>query len=1199
MEPPFHTLLSGHEPSDLRRFRTSLGLTQSALADKLGVTPLTVHRWETGQSRPQRIAKERFLELAKRHAEDSSLLGPAANSRASGPTLDFAGRPEAVSAVAEALRLAYGHQFNPFYASETSRIDPLPHQRIAVYEHILKQDPIRFLLADDAGAGKTIMTGLTVREMLSRGRIHRVLIIPPAGLVGNWERELRILFQLRFRIVSGTALKTKNPFLGSDGDLVIVSLDTLRQVNAFNRLRDPGISSYDLVVFDEAHKLAATKQSSRVRKTQRYQLAEALAGCPDSHNSFRGLDWSARHILLLTATPHMGKDSPYYFLWRLLDPVAFATEESFKLFAPAIRMRHFIRRTKEEMVGLNGHPLFPPRHCLTFSYDLSPHEQELYDKTTKYLRDTYGKALSNRPAIRLAMGVFQRRLASSTWALFRSFQRRVEKLSGILEQLTTGITSTAALHSLQQDLNHSYNSDYFDAHGADDDVHEDGEGEAHEDYEDAVLGAVLSITIEDLNEEIGILTELREQARRLDAAGRESKFEKMCEILRDPRFVDEKCLIFTEHRDTAEYLLRRLEALGYSDRVGQIHGGLDWHEREEQVYAFRRPDGNRFLVATDAAGEGINLQFCRLMLNYDIPWNPARLEQRMGRIHRYGQKHNVQIVNLVAGSTYEGNVLRVLLKKLDAIRGELSSDKVFDVIGRLFENVSLRDHVCDAHDEESTKAALSEIDGLVSAERVRDLAEREKQVYGQRGDVAGRLPAMRVEMERERYLELLPAYVRRFILKSADLLGFRIRGNIDNTFSLIPTQTGTLDWLHSTLQGYPADVREHLSIHRPAGDTSCIWLHPGEPVFQALSDRILNDFRPDALRGCIFVDPRSEAPRIIHLALVTIDEEQDQPAESAQTPVRRALEQRLIGLFQTEEGETHECDIEHLLLLHEGTETPPGAVPLATRAIAFRAEAERHLRHGILGSLVADRRDALRKELPDRLRQVKINYDLRGVELAGRRNSISKQAAAAQGAELEDIKREQRSISQELELALADARSICDRPIPGKLQFLLHAIAIPPTNADDTEQYDQRVEAVAVRRATHWEEAQGASVQDVSNPKLARLAGLPDWPGFDLISRLPSGEIRNIEVKGRADRGTVHMQANEWKQACNLGTRYWLYVVLGCATPRPQLITVNDPFHRLLSSHQSSSAFAISVGQLLSAAEHASYDGVNEDRSLE
>ena len=207
------------------------------------------------------------------------------------PALDFAGDPDAVAAVAEAWRLAYGHQFNPAFASETARIDPLPHQRVAVYDRMLRQEPLRFLLADDAGAGKTIMTGLYVREMLSRGRIRRVLIVPPAGLVGNWERELRTLFGLRFRIAAGAG----NPFRGADDDLVIVSLDTLTGDRAFGALREPDAAPYDLVVFDEAHKLSATAEGGRIRKRRRYQLAEALAGCAGVDSRFAGLGWAARH----------------------------------------------------------------------------------------------------------------------------------------------------------------------------------------------------------------------------------------------------------------------------------------------------------------------------------------------------------------------------------------------------------------------------------------------------------------------------------------------------------------------------------------------------------------------------------------------------------------------------------------------------------------------------------------------------------------------------------------------------------------------------------------------------------------------------------------------------------------------------------------------------------------------------------------
>lgn len=1178
----------GTEPDELRGFRKRVGLTQSALADRVGVTPLTVHRWETGQSRPQRIAKERLSDLAKSYAEDPTSPEHPVTSPESRPPLDFGGRAEAVSAVAEALRLAHGHQFNPVFASETARIDPLPHQRIAVYERMLKQDPLRFLLADDAGAGKTIMTGLIIREMLLRGRIRRVLIVPPAGLVGNWKRELELLFRLNFRIVSGADVRTRNPFQGPGGDLVVVSLDTLRGDKAFSRLCDSDALPYDLVVFDEAHKLSVSKQNARVRKTRRYQLAEALAGCSDSRSRFGGLGWSARHLLLLTATPHMGKAAPYYFLWRLIDPVGLATEESFKLYSEEAHSHHFIRRTKEEMVGLDGSTLFPPRECLTFSYDLSPDEQALYDATTDYLKNTYGRALSNRPAIQLAMGVFQRRLASSTWALLRSFERRIEKLHAIVEDINAGRTNSAGLRRIQEALDRKHNTDYFDTHSADEDTREDGIGESHEDYEDAVLGAIVSIAIEDLEEEISELSDLRERAVRLYGSGRESKFEKLREVVQDLRFINEKCLIFTEHRDTAEYLVRRLEALGFSGQVGTIHGGMDWREREDQVSAFREPSGNRFLVATDAAGEGINLQFCRMMLNYDIPWNPARLEQRMGRIHRYGQKYNVQIINFVAGDTYEGRVLQVLLEKLETIRKELSNDKVFDVIGRLFENVSLGECIRTAYDSEGTRAAIGAINEALSVERIRDIADRERKLYGPQGDVAECLDTMRTAMERERYLQLLPAYVRRLILKSADLLEFGIRGDIDSVFSLVPKRAGALDWLLPVLEGYAAESRERLSVHRPK-EEACVWLHPGEPVFDALSERILCKFSRDAQRGSIFVDPRSEAAYMLHLVLLTLEEDSDNPSAAVNVNDRRRThEQRLTGLIQGEDGSTHECEIERLLLLWPSPPTPPGSVPVATQAIGMRAEATRYVEQSILKQMVARRRNELIRDLPDRLQKVKINYQLRGVELADRRNRLSKRGAVSDQEELEAIKQDQRTLKRQLQLALEDVSDPHERLVHGNAQFLVHALAIPPGPNDPVEQYDERVEDIAITIARAWEEKRGATVQDVSKPELARALGLPNWPGFDLISKHSSGETRNIEVKGRGNRGSIQMAANEWKQACNLGPRYWLYVVLDCATVAPQLVRVNDPFRCLLSAKQSSYAFTISTGQLLSAADRGS-----------
>ena len=339
----------------IKNTRDTKGLTQAEFAKLLGVSYASVNRWENGQARPNNLAWQRIVEIENSLSEyvpeealaaDEGLVAP--------PSMDFSADPDAVSAVAEAHRLAYGHLFNSAFAAETSLIDPLPHQRIAVYEQMLQQAPLRFLLADDAGAGKTIMTGLYVREMLSRRLIRRVLIVPPAGLVGNWEREMRTLFRLPFRIVSGEDARAGNPFLGPESDQVIVSIDTLAGERMFGHLKDPQTDAYDLVVFDEAHKLSADRQPDfRVRKTDRYQLAEALAGAEVEDECWE-LPWSAQHLLLLTATPHMGKNYPYYFLWRLLLPDARSTYDAFDDFPPDSRQRHFIRRTKEEMVRFDG-----------------------------------------------------------------------------------------------------------------------------------------------------------------------------------------------------------------------------------------------------------------------------------------------------------------------------------------------------------------------------------------------------------------------------------------------------------------------------------------------------------------------------------------------------------------------------------------------------------------------------------------------------------------------------------------------------------------------------------------------------------------------------------------------------------------------------------------------------------------------------
>ena len=1221
------TVLPDNYSQMIKDSRDRRGLTQEQFAELVGVSFATVNRWENGQSRPNNLAWKRIVELDNQSRRE--LVGvPKVSEEVSTfsyHTLDFSADPDSVSAVAEAHRLTYGHLFNPAFATETSLIDPLPHQRIAVYHHMLKQSPLRFLLADDAGAGKTIMTGLYIREMLSRRLINRVLIVPPAGLVGNWEREMRTLFRLQFRILSGADTRTANPFSEADGDLVIVSVDTLAGDRTFGRLRDASTEPYDLVVFDEAHKLSATwDRNYRIRKTDRYRLAETIAGSTADSEAWR-LSWSAQHLLLLTATPHMGKDVPYYFLWRLLMPDTLSTYEAFRAFPQEDRSGHFIRRTKEEMVRFDGEPLYPQRRCDTLSYELSQgtgSEQELYDETTEYIRYYYNRARKlNQSAARLAMSVFQRRLASSTYALLRSFERRTERLQELIDEIRSGTITEEQLPFIQRDLDKQVD-DVFETHTADEDSTSDGDGEKHEDYESRVLGGTVAVSLAELDAERQKVDDLLTKTRVLFDAGRESKFEKLRQVLRDPEYHREKFIVFTEHRDTASFLVRRLEGLGFTGQVALIHGGMLYRERERQVAFFKKSTndgGADYLVATDAAGEGINLQFCWLMINYDLPWNPARLEQRMGRIHRYGQKHDpVVIVNLIAGGTREGHVMKTLLDKLEAMRRQLNSDKVFDVIGRLFEGVSLRDHLARAVTETDPVDTLGGIEGLLTEEQVRALDEKGRVLYGDGGDVLRGLSELNDEAGREHYRRLLPGYVRRFVEKAAPLLGLCVVGDLGGYFSLIAMRPKALDPLLPALELHPDENHTRLTVYRPRENEEAIWLHPGEPVFDRLAASVMSELGDDAHKGAVFADPAADEPYLFHLALVTVeraDDIHDTPAVESVDPEEpldimpsrpstnssrhpEVAESRLVGLTQTKEGSIEESPVEHLLLLRGVPGFPPSRVPLAALAGRMMPEVTGYARDVIAEDMAQIHRQRLIDALPRRLDFLARGFDHQAAELASVRTRLTPKARSGDQlaqAELSRVREHQRNLAASRERRLEESKAEVDKLRCGGVEILVHALVVPIHAAGETvrkeiQQYEADVEAIAMEVVTAYEEGLGAKVEDVSRPELARRAGLTDWPGFDMISLRPVSDFGNqeeraIEVKGRAGTSNVEMSANEWTKACNLRERYWLYVVFDCATPEPRLVRVCDPFGRLLIRDRETSSYTVALSEIIEAAE--------------
>ncbi len=1164
------TLPKNDYTDQIKRLRTRLGLTQAALAKELGVSFPTINRWENGKAKPSQLSWMRLLELSGEMETVGKIAEPEPPPyQYAHPSLDFTAKPEIIRTLAEGERLSFGHLSNPAFATEISSIDPLPHQRIAVYDHMLQQPRLRFLLADDAGAGKTIMTGLYIREMLTRRLIRRVLVIVPAGLVGNWQKELAVLFNLKFVIINGSDTKTGNPFSNDNCNQVIVSVDTLSGERVFSKLQEKNVEPYDLVVFDEAHKLSCDRGNDfRVRRTVRYRLAEALAGVSRVDEEW-GLDWKAQHLLLLTATPHMGKEFPYYALWRLLEPEVFSTIEAFDQFPPESRKNHFIRRTKEEMVQLDGKPLYPKRISDTLAYTLSQGEtgeQHLYDATTEYLRHVYNKAkLLNQSAARLAMSVFQRRLASSTHALLRSFDRRIEKLGQIIDDVQAGRMTFEELLTLQH---RNRPDDVLESKTADEECGE-GEHEENELAEEILLKGVIAASLADLVAEKQQVIALRDLAQRVQDGGMESKFEKLREIVTGSRFIDEKLIVFTEHRDTLEFLVRRLEGMGYSGQIARIHGGMHYTERQVQVERFRlhvNEGGARFMLCTDAAAEGINLQFCWIMINYDVPWNPARLEQRMGRIHRYGQRHDpVIIINLVAPGTREGKVLKTLLDKLEKIRKQLRSDKVFDSIGRIFSDVSIKRYMEMVLDDSGDVDAITrELDALLTKERVQALDLADRKLYGG-GDVVRELPRLRERMEREIYFRLMPGYVRRFIESAAPLLNIRLEDGSDDRFSLLPEKQGAMDPLLSTMELHANDHSGQLTVHRPLDHEQAVWMHPGEPIFESFRGLVRDRLGREALRGAIFVDPLATKPYLFHLARLTVVRQTD--PELAELGQEETLECRLVSVRQGEGVEISLCPVEHLLLLRGGRGLSPEAQWLARDAEQKKDQAEAYLAERVARTLAVEHRTSLLETLRQRENFVNRGFDFQEAELAKARSKIAPKARSGnKGAvlELARIKKQQGELATRRAKALGVLRREPELIVPGRVDFIAHALVLPSLEEVDRESFDANTEKVAMELVAAREEASGATVQWVHTPELARAAGLPDHPGFDLLSHRPGGERRCIEVKGRSGVGDIEVTENEWARACNLRNDYWLYVVYHCATSTPQLVFVQDPFLSLL-----------------------------------
>ena len=741
-----------------------------------------------------------------------------------GPTL--AADPDEFWLAIEALRLRHAPLLNPLLAVSSSNIEALPHQVQAVYDCMLTDYPKRFLLADDPGAGKTIMAGLFIKEALARGWVRRCLIVMPGSLVEQWQNELREKFALHFEIFERSLLGDT-----SDGSLaglpfLIARLDQFSRSRELTALAVDG--KYDLAIFDEAHKLAASTWGSKVTKTKRFVLAEALRDEVPS-------------TLLMTATPHNGKDADYREFLTLLRSAGEPTVED-----PANDglMRRLV---KEQLVHLDGSPLFPERRASTVPYRLSPLESKLYEAVSEYVREEMNKVSDDntRRSVGFALVVLQRRLASSPRAILRSLTRRRDRLRAQANQtkdddgkLAADLAATLALGSDDPDEMSSVRA---------------------ETYQDEVVNVATNArTLAELETEILVLDGLVAKADAVHGARVDAKWEALAELLMSADMYESdgqrrKIIVFSENRDTLDYLENRLaELLAKTVDVQVIHGAMSWADRRQSQARFIEEPSSSVLIATDAAGEGVNLQVAHLMVNYDVPWNPNRLEQRFGRIHRIGQRHTCHLWNLVAADTREGDVFLKLLEKVEVQRQALG-DQVFDVLGDVLTDMSLSQLLTRALGNEADDSEIeSELD-TVSGRLKSAVARRAASVSTL---TLEELAVLRREMEIAKAMSFQPDVSRDFMLRAAPLFHVDIaaQGNAWRV-AYVPTKLREL-FGSSLMARYDRVAFEHSDDAIFTADPPEL-IAPGHPLVSALAEAVGDELGYALRRGVILCDNRS------------------------------------------------------------------------------------------------------------------------------------------------------------------------------------------------------------------------------------------------------------------------------------------------------------------------------------------------------
>ena len=1031
--------------------------------------------------------------------------------------------------VAEAKRITLAGLFDPMLAVATSDVRPLPHQIRAVYGELLPRTPLRFLLADDPGAGKTIMAGLYIKELLLRDDVRQCLIVAPGGLVEQWQDELFFKFGLRFDLLTNQLVDANvNLNVFETNPLLIARMDQLsRNEQLQAQLKD---TEWDLIIVDEAHRMGAHYFGGKLEKTKRFLLGELLGRI-------------TRHFLLMTATPHSGKEEDFQLFLTLLDRDRFEGKQQKTADTSGI-MRRMI---KEDLLTFEGKKLFPERIAETVPYELTSLEYELYERVTSYVREGMNRADrvggKRKNTVGFALTVLQRRLASSPEAIYRSLVRRSERLERKKQEILDGTyrdpEPPVDLGSLDDD---EYNAE-----------------EMEEMEEELLDAATAAQTVEELNAELVELADLVTAARLVRDAGTDRKWSELSAILQDNALTTDrngsprKFIIFTEHRDTLDYLQARIGSLlGKPDAVKAIHGGVRRGDRRRITEEFTKNRACQILLATDAAGEGVNLQAAHLMVNYDLPWNPNRIEQRFGRIHRIGQEEVCRLWNLVASNTREGEVFTRLLDKIEEQR-KAYGGKVFDVLGEAFTETPLRNLLMDAvqyGERPDVKAKMHEIIDATIGQGLREILE--ERALASEHLAEADLQALRAAMDDARARRLQPHYIELAFKAAFARLGGRIARREQGRYEIANVPARVRASKHGPIATKYDRVTFDLARVQPDGQARADLLAPGHPLHNAVMDEAVRQFGGALNSGTVLVSSTLEEP---HLLVGVIEEVADASSES----VARRFGYAYVDSFGTvtPAGPAPYLDC---------VAAPESAVTEAVRKLPWLADAEDRAMSWIIA-----------KQLPDYLAEVQPR---RSAELAKARSLVVKRLEgerdrllldAAIAAEKERAGEKPKESAESLNrkaveldirlrqrLELLDQQALMSTKPPhivtaalvlpvGMLEAELPASA--PIHAKETKEVERRgVDLVLARER----ELGRKPVEQAFNNK-----------GFDILSTDSKGDTFRIEVKARIDSATdFFVTHNEVMTGKNAVPRYRLALVRvdSRGAQYDEVRYLNDPF---------------------------------------